>query len=130
MMIFNCRYPSYCRPNIWPTDSLPELEIGMTECIQWALNVTVSFLIWTFFIFYLESSLCLLISPFLFFVAFKALGKLMMEVGLMLAHHCDRYGMCYGTIRSIAIIQHNFPWKHQLHQKGTLTCEAHLIVIH
>jgi isopenicillin N synthase-like dioxygenase len=44
------RYPSYCRPNIWPTDHLPELEI-----------------------------------------AFKALGKLMLEVGLMLAHHCDRY---------------------------------------
>ncbi|AQK88288.1 2-oxoglutarate (2OG) and Fe(II)-dependent oxygenase superfamily protein [Zea mays] len=45
------RYPSYCRPNIWPNDNLPELEI-----------------------------------------AFKDLGKLMMEVGLMLAHHCDRYG--------------------------------------
>ncbi|CAD6271272.1 unnamed protein product [Miscanthus lutarioriparius] len=44
------RYPSYCRPNIWPTDHLPELEI-----------------------------------------AFKDLGKLMLEVGLMLAHHCDRY---------------------------------------
>ncbi|AQK88291.1 2-oxoglutarate (2OG) and Fe(II)-dependent oxygenase superfamily protein [Zea mays] len=44
------RYPSYCRPNIWPNDNLPELEI-----------------------------------------AFKDLGKLMMEVGLMLAHHCDRY---------------------------------------
>ncbi|TKW25973.1 hypothetical protein SEVIR_3G155600v4 [Setaria viridis] len=50
------RYPSYCRPNIWPTDSLPELEI-----------------------------------------AFKALGKLMMEVGLMLAHHCDRYVMQQGV---------------------------------
>jgi len=46
------RYPSYCRPNIWPNGHLPELEI-----------------------------------------AFKALGKLMLEVGLMLAHHCDRYGM-------------------------------------
>ncbi|PWZ10695.1 hypothetical protein Zm00014a_026928 [Zea mays] len=44
------RYPSYCRPNIWPKDHLPELEI-----------------------------------------AFKGLGKLMLEVGLMLAHHCDRY---------------------------------------
>ncbi|RLN27618.1 uncharacterized protein C2845_PM05G30250 [Panicum miliaceum] len=49
------RYPSYCRPNIWPTDHLPELEI-----------------------------------------AFKALGKLMLEVGLMLAHHCDRYGLTSG----------------------------------
>ncbi|XP_020105822.1 uncharacterized protein LOC109722263 isoform X3 [Ananas comosus] len=44
------RYPSYCRPNKWPTTSLPELE-----------------------------------------VAFKALGKLMLEVGLMLAYHCDQY---------------------------------------
>ncbi|KAL6610625.1 hypothetical protein ACP70R_040594 [Stipagrostis hirtigluma subsp. patula] len=50
------RYPSYCRPNIWPTDHLPELEI-----------------------------------------AFKALGKLMLEVGLMLAHHCDRYVMQHGV---------------------------------
>ncbi|KAJ1264008.1 hypothetical protein BS78_09G230200 [Paspalum vaginatum] len=50
------RYPSYCRPNIWPSDNLPELEI-----------------------------------------AFKALGKLMMEVGLMLAHHCDRYVMRQGV---------------------------------
>ncbi|CAD6271270.1 unnamed protein product [Miscanthus lutarioriparius] len=49
------RYPSYCRPNIWPNENLPELEI-----------------------------------------AFKALGKLMMEVGLMLAHHCDRYVMGQG----------------------------------
>lgn len=45
------RYPSYCRPNMWPSNHLPELE-----------------------------------------VAFKALGRLMLEVGLMLAHHCDRYG--------------------------------------
>ncbi|KAG9459326.1 hypothetical protein H6P81_003834 [Aristolochia fimbriata] len=44
------RYPSYCCPNIWPKNSLPELE-----------------------------------------EAFKALGKLMLEVGLMLAYHCDRY---------------------------------------
>ncbi|KAG8044426.1 hypothetical protein GUJ93_ZPchr0057g2644 [Zizania palustris] len=50
------RYPSYCRPNIWPTGHLPELEI-----------------------------------------AFKALGKLMLEVGLMLAHHCDRYVMQQGV---------------------------------
>ncbi|XP_072968420.1 uncharacterized protein [Typha angustifolia] len=44
------RYPSYCRPNKWPTTSLPELE-----------------------------------------EAFRALGNLMFEVGLMLAHHCDQY---------------------------------------
>ncbi|GJN15166.1 hypothetical protein PR202_gb02059 [Eleusine coracana subsp. coracana] len=49
------RYPSYCRPNIWPTDHLPELE-----------------------------------------TAFKALGKLILEVGLMLAHHCDLYGLTCG----------------------------------
>ncbi|KAJ4954208.1 hypothetical protein NE237_031040 [Protea cynaroides] len=44
------RYASYCRPNIWPGNALPELE-----------------------------------------VAFKSLGKLMLDVGLMLAYHCDRY---------------------------------------
>ncbi|XP_058111595.1 uncharacterized protein LOC131254899 isoform X2 [Magnolia sinica] len=44
------RYPSYCRPNIWPSNALPELE-----------------------------------------EAFKALGKLMLDVGLMLGYHCDRY---------------------------------------
>ncbi|XP_058111616.1 uncharacterized protein LOC131254917 isoform X3 [Magnolia sinica] len=44
------RYPSYCRPNIWPSNALPKLE-----------------------------------------EAFKALGKLMLDVGLMLAYHCDRY---------------------------------------
>ncbi|KAF8716255.1 hypothetical protein HU200_026539 [Digitaria exilis] len=50
------RYPSYCRPNIWPTDHLPEFE-----------------------------------------TAFKDLGKLMLEVGLMLAHHCDHYVMQQGV---------------------------------
>ncbi|KAK6136399.1 hypothetical protein DH2020_029856 [Rehmannia glutinosa] len=44
------RYPSYCRPNIWPRGALPELE-----------------------------------------VAFKALGKLILDVGLLLAYHCDHY---------------------------------------
>ncbi|CAH9102009.1 unnamed protein product [Cuscuta epithymum] len=44
------RYPSYCRPNIWPHTTLPELEI-----------------------------------------AFKALGKMILDVGLLLAHHCDQY---------------------------------------
>ncbi|XP_027909025.1 uncharacterized protein LOC114168425 isoform X2 [Vigna unguiculata] len=44
------RYPSYCGSNIWPRNTLPELE-----------------------------------------VAFKALGMLIFEVGLMLAYHCDQY---------------------------------------
>ncbi|XP_078428105.1 2-oxoglutarate (2OG) and Fe(II)-dependent oxygenase superfamily protein isoform X3 [Wolffia australiana] len=44
------RYPSYCRPNKWPANSLPELER-----------------------------------------AFKALGKLMLDIGLLLAYHCDKY---------------------------------------
>ncbi|XP_008785992.2 uncharacterized protein LOC103704467 isoform X2 [Phoenix dactylifera] len=44
------RYPLYCRPNRWPTNALPELEI-----------------------------------------AFKSLGKLMLDVGLLLAYHCSRY---------------------------------------
>lgn len=51
------RYPSYCQPNIWPGDALPELE-----------------------------------------PAFKALGKLMLDVGLMLAYHCDRYASKWMTI--------------------------------
>ncbi|CAN6345925.1 unnamed protein product [Urochloa humidicola] len=50
------RYPSYCRPNIWPMDHLPEFEI-----------------------------------------AFKDLGKLMLEIGLMLAHHCDSYVLQQGV---------------------------------
>ncbi|KAJ1400285.1 Non-heme dioxygenase N-terminal domain [Sesbania bispinosa] len=44
------RYPAYCRSNIWPRSTLPELEL-----------------------------------------AFKALGKLIFDVGLMLAYHCDQY---------------------------------------
>ncbi|KAF6172930.1 hypothetical protein GIB67_035484 [Kingdonia uniflora] len=44
------RYPSYCQPNIWPDNALPELEAD-----------------------------------------FKALGKLILDIGLMLAFHCDRY---------------------------------------
>lgn len=44
------RYPSYCRPNLWPTKELPELE-----------------------------------------QAFKDLGKLIIDVGLLLAYHCDKY---------------------------------------
>lgn len=44
------RYPSYCRPNLWPTTYLPELE-----------------------------------------QAFKDLGKLIIDVGLLLSYHCDKY---------------------------------------
>eukprot|EP00850_Spirogloea_muscicola_P014009 SM000098S25089 [mRNA] locus=s98:139183:143320:- [translate_table: standard] len=44
------RYPSYCRPNIWPSKSLPDFE-----------------------------------------AAFKKLGKLIVDVGCLLARHCDRY---------------------------------------
>ncbi|KAJ3704376.1 hypothetical protein LUZ61_008081 [Rhynchospora tenuis] len=50
------QYPSFCRPNIWPTSSLPELE-----------------------------------------AAFKELGGLIFEVGLLLAHHCDQYVMRQGV---------------------------------
>ncbi|GJM89697.1 hypothetical protein PR202_ga05909 [Eleusine coracana subsp. coracana] len=63
------RYPSYCRPNIWPTDHLPELETVRPEFMAFL---------------------------FLSSVAFKALGKLILEVGLMLAHHCDLYGLTCG----------------------------------
>lgn len=44
------RYPSFCRPNKWPTEHLPELE-----------------------------------------PAFKDLGKLIVDVGMLLAYHCDKY---------------------------------------
>ncbi|KAG6431570.1 hypothetical protein SASPL_109649 [Salvia splendens] len=53
------RYPSYCGPNIWPHDVLPELEL-----------------------------------------AFKALGKLILDVGLLLAHHCDQYSKSWFPYRS------------------------------
>lgn len=44
------RYPSYCRPNLWPHSTLPDLE-----------------------------------------PTFKKLGKLIFEVGLQLAYHCDMH---------------------------------------
>lgn len=44
------RYPSYCRPNLWPCTDLPELE-----------------------------------------PAFKELGKLIIDVGFLLAFHCGKY---------------------------------------
>nr|XP_043624517.1 uncharacterized protein LOC122596070 [Erigeron canadensis] len=44
------RYPAYCGSNIWPQNSLPELE-----------------------------------------AAFKVLGKLILDVGLLVAYHCDKY---------------------------------------
>ena len=50
------RYPHYCRPNLWPTASLPELE-----------------------------------------GALKACGSLMVEVGLLLSAHCDKYVVARGA---------------------------------
>lgn len=44
------RYPSYCRQNVWPSSTLPELE-----------------------------------------PAFKDLGRLIFNTGLLLAYHCDKY---------------------------------------
>ncbi|KAH7441670.1 hypothetical protein KP509_03G048100 [Ceratopteris richardii] len=44
------RYPSFCRPNKWPKEDLPELES-----------------------------------------AFKQLAKVILDVGLLLAFHCDKY---------------------------------------
>ncbi|KAM7509467.1 hypothetical protein LguiA_019920 [Lonicera macranthoides] len=61
------RYPSYCGQNIWPHQALPELEVGIPSKVQKEFDlVTV-------------------------FPAFKALGKLILDVGLMLAYHCDLY---------------------------------------
>jgi len=41
-------------------------------------------------------------SSFIYFqrVAFKALGMLIFDVGLMLAYHCDQYGKTRSTILS------------------------------
>jgi len=44
------KHPSYCRPNIWPTEHIPALEL-----------------------------------------AFKELGQLIVDVGLLIAARCDRY---------------------------------------
>jgi isopenicillin N synthase-like dioxygenase len=44
------KYPSFCHPNIWPKEDLPELE-----------------------------------------PAFKAMGQCIVNVGLLLARHCDKY---------------------------------------
>lgn len=50
------RYPHYCRPNLWPTASLPELQ-----------------------------------------GALKACGSLMVQVGLLLSAHCDKYVVARGA---------------------------------
>jgi len=44
------KYPSFCKPNIWPKEDLPQLEF-----------------------------------------AFKAMGQLVVEVGLLVARQCDKY---------------------------------------
>jgi hypothetical protein len=81
-----CRYPSYCRPNIWPADHLAELEIGTRLTVLIFESILQQFMT--------SCKQCINISPrIISFIAFKALGKLMLEVGLMLARHCDLYGM-------------------------------------
>nr|CAD1817811.1 unnamed protein product [Ananas comosus var. bracteatus] len=73
------RYPSYCRPNKWPTTSLPELEVedGTSLCLQakciYRQNDNTDYVF-----FFCNYSIQ---SPW----------KLMLEVGLMLAYHCDQY---------------------------------------
>lgn len=59
------RYPSFCRPNKWPTTTLPELK-----------------------------------------VAFKALGKLTLDVGLILACHCDKYVSKTGSLEENEGLEH------------------------
>eukprot|EP00887_Chlorella_sp_A99_P004815 scaffold4.g4815.t1 len=55
-------YPSYCCPNLWPSQSLPELE-----------------------------------------GAFKSLGRLIIEVGCLLAGHCDRYLAARGVAPLVSL---------------------------
>ncbi|OAY81371.1 hypothetical protein ACMD2_22671 [Ananas comosus] len=40
---------------------------------------------------FIDKMTILIMSSFFVIIAFKALGKLMLEVGLMLAYHCDQY---------------------------------------
>lgn len=35
-----------------------------------------------------------LLNIYFHYAAFKALGKMILDVGLLLAHHCDQYGKC------------------------------------
>lgn len=51
------KYPAYARPNIWPTEDMPELE-----------------------------------------EAFMTLGKIMVRVGALVAHACDKYLLSHGVI--------------------------------
>ncbi|XP_031488730.1 uncharacterized protein LOC116256490 isoform X2 [Nymphaea colorata] len=59
------RYPSYCRPNIWPRNDLPELEF-----------------------------------------AFKSLGNLIFDVGVMLAGHCDQYVSKEVNVSEVESLKH------------------------
>ncbi|KAJ0089453.1 hypothetical protein Patl1_13189 [Pistacia atlantica] len=71
-------YPSYCGSNIWPDSALPELEVVADVC-GWH-SVPHNYFI------------CLLNFKFFPFLAFKSLGKLILDVGLRVAFHCDQYG--------------------------------------
>jgi hypothetical protein len=38
--------------------------------------------------------------------AFKVLGQLILEVGMLLAHHCDKYGMSIKPKFTLAVYGH------------------------
>jgi len=91
------KYPSFCHPNIWPKEDLPELEF-----------------------------------------AFKALGQLVVEVGLLVARQCDKYvgkvSPTYTPYRLYNIIKnsktckarllHYFPLEDPTVQSEEITLEA------
>ena len=54
------------------------------------------------FLIYVMYKILLMLSCF---VAFKAMGKLILEVGLMVAFHCDRYGKVSFVIVLIQLIR-------------------------
>lgn len=86
----NYRYPSYCGSNIWPDVALPELEVGMLPIIIWFswLQMLDVIHVWRLTFPMLSESAFVNLTC----AAFKALGKLILNVGFMLAYHCDRYG--------------------------------------
>lgn len=61
------------------------MDLGSCSLLLFFINIALGFLILADVVHNRAFCCCT--------VAFKALGMLMMEVGLMLAYHCDQYGM-------------------------------------
>ncbi|KAF9662492.1 hypothetical protein SADUNF_Sadunf18G0058700 [Salix dunnii] len=95
-MCLKQRYPSYCSSNIWPDSALPELEIGffMASRIEYIAKYLLKYDAKIIGITLALHSVHLIALSSMHLLAgqtFKALGKLMHDVGLMVAYHCDQY---------------------------------------